>query len=61
LQAKRNRQEAQLEAAEEKLAQPLREKQEAELADRTTRFEAAQERAAEVAKLQAELEAGGSK
>ncbi|MBK9260403.1 MAG: hypothetical protein IPM54_11275 [Polyangiaceae bacterium] len=64
LRAKLKRHETQLEAAKEKAAQQLRERQEAELAERKARFEAAQKRAAEaaaeVAKLQAELEAGGT-
>jgi len=63
LRAKLKRQESQLEAMKEKAAQQLRAKQEAELSERKARFEAAQKRAAEaaaeVAKLQAELEAGG--
>jgi hypothetical protein len=58
--AKLKRQEAQLEAMKEKAAQQLKTRLEAELAERKARFDAAQKRAAEaaaeVAKLQAELD-----
>ena len=61
--AKLNRLQAQLETAKEKAAQQIRERQEAELAERKARLDAAQKRAAEaaaeVAKLEAELQAGG--
>lgn len=62
LRAKLKRQEAQLEAMKEKAAQQWKARQEAELAERKARFESAQKRAAEaaaeVAKLEAELNAG---
>lgn len=62
--AKLKRQETQLEGMKEKAAQQVRERQEAELAERKARLDAAQKRAAdaaaEVAKLQAELDAGSS-
>ncbi len=64
LRAKLKRQEAQLEAMKEKAALQVKARQEAELAERKTRLDAAQKRAAEaaaeVAKLQAEMEAGSS-
>ncbi len=64
LRAKLKRQEAHLDAMKEKAALQVKARQEAELAERKTRLDAAQKRAAEaaaeVSKLQAEMEAGSS-
>lgn len=63
VRAKLTRLETQLQTAKEKAAQQLRDKQDAELAERKARLDAAQKRAAEaaadLAKLEAELGTGG--